>query len=187
MTTFQRYWITTLLVLTSSYASIALGDTLLATGSSILLIDASTNESQTFIASAGGGMFYEEDSEKLYFTGSSNSIQRSDRDGSNITTIIANVGGAIGDLVVDTENSRIIWTQPQDSVIRSSDLDGGNISVLVNGASFAQGLAIDQTNGKLYWTGPGSIESSNLDGSSQSEVLWDDDNFGTYFNLVLNE
>jgi hypothetical protein len=177
--------IVSLFLLLSIFGLPLQADTLIATGRSILLVDIETNEISTFITSGGGGMFFEEDSELLYFVGPNNSIKWANRRGGIIVTLISNVGSTVGDLVVDTVNERIIWTQPDDSIIRSADLDGSNISDHVVGVSFPQGLIIDQSGGKLYWAGASSIESSDLDGSNVTEILFDAEEFGFFQNLTL--
>lgn len=147
-------------------------DTLIS-GSTISIVDAITNEASTFQSAAGGGIFFEETSEKLYFVGPNNSILRSDRDGSNVVSIIADAGGEVADLVVDTTSQKLIWTQPNDALIRSSDLNGSNIANLIVGYSVPQGLVIDQANQKLYWAGFSEIFTAQTDGSGIQSVYLD--------------
>jgi hypothetical protein len=163
--------------------TLAYADILVANGNKIILV--ADDAESVFINQPARALFYEETSQKLYFA-TSTGIFRADRDGKNVTTIIANTGSLIGDLVVDTSNNKIIWTETNETRLRYANLDGSNINVLVNGTSLPSGLIISKENGKLYWSGAGTIESANLNGSGHTEVYLDLDNFGILTGLTLS-
>ncbi len=171
-----------LLLLLFTHSAPLLADVLVATGTAIVKVEDGTPS--TFISQAATSLFYESVSEKLYFSDGTG-IYRADRDGSNVATIIANVGSTVGDLVVDTANEKIIWTEPDETRLRKSDLDGGNIAIHYNGTSLPEGIIIDQDGGKVYWAAAAAIESTNLDGSGYAEIYFDGDNFGVLQFLTL--
>jgi|GEM_PF-4349781 len=140
----------------------------------------------TFLEQPAKALYYERNSEKLYFATDS-AIKRVDSDGTNLTTLIADVGTSIGDLVVDSNNEQIIWTEPDNTRLAYSALDGSNIDVFYLGTSLPAGLALDEDSGKVFWTtGVGSIETTDLQGQNHNEIYFD---FAapSFKNLVIVE
>lgn len=164
----------------------AKAEILVANGSSILRLSDYGNSPQTFVNSSALGMFYDSASQKLYFTGTDNSIKSVSRDGSNLQTVVGNAGSTIPDVVIDNQNSKIIWTDLDNARIRRSDFDGTNIQDIVLGVSEPHGLIIDPSNSFIYWTSLGEIMRAGLNGSSPTSVVADPDG-GFLAHLFLKD
>lgn len=160
----------------------ASADTLVATGSEIKLVSP-TGSVQTFVASAGKAVVYNPTNQKIYYSTTSGTIRRVDRDGTNSVEIIPPVGDNISDIVIDQTHSRLIWTEPMNASIRSADLDGSNASMLVFGASEPTGLFIDQTNSYLYFTAFDGVSRVDLDGSNLTPLFADNYEVLTYLTI----
>ena len=109
------------------------------------------------------------------------SIDRSDLDGGNITTIVPK-GGTFPpkQLQLDKKNGKIYWSDREGMRVMRSNLDGSLIETLVetgNGETdrrdarnWCVGIALDVEGGKIYWTqkgpdnaGEGRIFRANLE------------------------
>jgi hypothetical protein len=109
------------------------------------------------------------------------SIDRSDLDGGNITTIVPK-GGTFTpkQLQLDKKNGKIYWSDREGMRVMRSNLDGSLIETLVetgNGETdrrdarnWCVGIALDVEGGKIYWTqkgpdnaGEGRIFRANLE------------------------
>jgi hypothetical protein len=109
------------------------------------------------------------------------SIDRSDLDGRNITTIVPK-GGTFTpkQLQLDKKNGKIYWSDREGMRVMRSNLDGSLIETLVetgNGETdrrdarnWCVGIALDVEGGKIYWTqkgpdnaGEGRIFRANLE------------------------
>ena len=110
------------------------------------------------------------------------SIERSDLDGKNLTTIIP-VGGTHTpkQLQLDKKNGKLYWSDREGMRVMRASLDGSNIETLVDtsqgdarpgrdATKWCVGIALDVEGGKVYWTqkgpdnaGQGRIFRANLE------------------------
>ena len=110
------------------------------------------------------------------------SIERSDLEGKNLTTIIP-VGGTFTpkQLQLDKKNGKLYWSDREGMRVMRSNLDGSNIETLVDTSvgdsrpgrdarKWCVGIAVDSEGGKFYWTqkgpdnaGEGRIFRANLE------------------------
>jgi DNA-binding beta-propeller fold protein YncE len=109
------------------------------------------------------------------------SVERSDLDGSNVTTVVP-VGGAFTpkQLKIDKKNGKLYWSDREGMRVMRSNLDGSHIETLVETGqgeearrdprNWCVGIAVDTAGGKVYWTqkggdnaGTGSIRRASLD------------------------
>ena len=107
---------------------------------------------------------------KLYWSDfGTETIQRSDPDGSNVETLITGVKP--WGIALDIEGGKIYWVGLfANQGLRRANLDGTNVEVLVQG-TIGQDLALDLQAGKVYWAGSGKIQRANLDGSEVEDVI----------------
>ncbi|HXE05265.1 MAG TPA: hypothetical protein VN579_04700 [Bryobacteraceae bacterium] len=124
-------------------------------------------------------------SKKIYWTNmgkasaNDGSIQRSDLDGGNVTTVVP-AGGAWTpkQLKLDAKHGKLYWSDREGMRIMRSNLDGSHIETLVETGhgdtarkdprNWCVGIALDVDGGKIYWTqkgsgGNGRIFRANLD------------------------
>ncbi len=101
-----------------------------------------------------------------------NSIQRSEFDGSNITTVVSGLSNP-RNIFYDSISDKIYWTDRGTSKIQRSNIDGSNIEDVVTGiGSGLRQLAVDNANNHVYWIqdSTGIIDSgiwrANLDGTN---------------------
>lgn len=99
-------------------------------------------------------------------------IKRAELDGSNVTTILANIQFCVEDIAIDKLNGKLYWTNVCEDRIRSCDLDGSNNTSVLTGQPNVLGLALDPAGGKMYFTDGSTIERADLDGSN-AETLYD--------------
>jgi DNA-binding beta-propeller fold protein YncE len=109
------------------------------------------------------------------------SIERSDLQGKNLTTIIP-VGGTFTpkQLQLDKKNGKLYWSDREGMRVMRSNLDGSGIETLVetghgdadrrDARNWCVGIAVDAEGGKVYWTqkgndnaGQGRIFRANLE------------------------
>lgn len=109
------------------------------------------------------------------------SIDRSDLDGRNLTTIVP-VGGTFTpkQLQLEKKNGKLYWSDREGMRVMRSNLDGSDIETLVetghgdadrrDARNWCVGIALDVEGGKLYWTqkgpdnaGEGRIFRANLE------------------------
>ena len=110
------------------------------------------------------------------------SVERSDFDGSNITSIIR-PGGTFTpkQLQLDEKNRKLYWCDREGMRVMRANLDGSNIETLVDTSEgdprpgkdakkWCVGIAVDAAGGKFYWTqkgpekaGEGRIFRANLE------------------------
>lgn len=116
--------------------------------------------------------------QKIYWNNDvrfSQSIQRSNSDGSGLETVIEgkNFNNSILNMAIDSVGAKIYWADTGLQSIRRADRDGSNVKTLVTGVQAPRSIALDLTNGKIYWTDLSfrQIERSNLDGSGREIVL----------------
>ncbi len=121
---------------------------------------------------------------KIYWTDDqAEVIQRSNEDGSNIETVVANQPKVRG-LDIDTVNGKIYWTA--GSEIRRADLDGSNIETLISNIFVTHfDIKLDVAAGKMYWSHDNlnnNLMRANLDGSG-AEVINSSVQQPTYLSL----
>ena len=95
-------------------------------------------------------------------------IERSDLDGSNLTTIVPKAGTwTPKQLKLDAKHGKLYWSDREGMRIMRANADGSNIETLVETAQGdaarkdarnpgAWGSALDVDGGKVYWTQKGS-------------------------------
>src|ERR1700730_17644218 len=95
------------------------------------------------------------------------SIDRSDIDGKNLTTIIP-AGGTFTpkQIQLDKKNGKLYWSDREGMRVMRSNLDGSAIETLVetghgdadrlDARNWCVGIAVDVNGGKFYWTQKGS-------------------------------
>ncbi|GAB4273484.1 MAG: hypothetical protein Tsb0018_05370 [Opitutales bacterium] len=113
----------------------------------------------------------------LYWTDRSGGlIQRSDLDGSNVTTIVSGIATPEA-MTYDSVNNKIYWLERGTGSISRADIDGSNIeSVISSLGSGLRNIAVDPTNSHVYWAidsaGPSQvIRRANYDGTGTTTIL----------------
>ncbi len=109
------------------------------------------------------------------------SIERSNLDGSNVTTIVKTGGTWTGkQLVLDQHNGKLYWSDREGLRVMRANLDGSALETLVETGrgdearkdqrNWCVGMAVDVAAGKIYWTqkggdnaNAGTIRRANLD------------------------
>lgn len=131
------------------------------------------------------GLAVDLESKKIYWTNmgkasaNDGTIQRSDLDGSNVTTIVPAAGTwTPKQLKLDAKHGKLYWSDREGMRIMRANLDGSDIETLVETAqgdaarkdarNWCVGIALDVDGGKMYWTqkgsgGNGRIFRANLD------------------------
>jgi hypothetical protein len=94
-------------------------------------------------------------------------IERSDLDGGNLTTIVPKAGTwTPKQLKLDAKHGKLYWSDREGMRIMRANIDGSNIETLVETAqgdvarkdarNWCVGIALDVDGGKVYWTQKGS-------------------------------
>jgi len=109
------------------------------------------------------------------------SIERSNLDGSNVTTIVKTGGTWTGkQLVLDKKNGKLYWSDREGLRVMRVNLDGSKLETLVETGrgdearkdqrNWCVGMALDLAGGKIYWTqkggdnaNAGTIRRANLE------------------------
>jgi DNA-binding beta-propeller fold protein YncE len=109
------------------------------------------------------------------------SIERSNLDGSNVTTIVKAGGTWTGkQLVLDKANGKLYWSDREGLRVMRANLDGSGLETLIETGrgdearkdqrNWCVGMAVDVAGGKIYWTqkggdnaNVGTIRRANLD------------------------
>ncbi len=119
------------------------------------------------------GIVVDTASKKIYWTNMGNvsandgTIERSDLDGSNLTTIVPKAGTwTPKQLKLDAKHGKLYWSDREGMRIMRANVDGSNIETLVETAqgdaarkdarNWCVGIALDVDGGKVYWTQKGS-------------------------------
>jgi DNA-binding beta-propeller fold protein YncE len=119
------------------------------------------------------GIVVDTESKKIYWTNMGNvsandgTIERSDLDGGNLTTIVPKAGTwTPKQLKLDAKHGKLYWSDREGMRIMRANLDGSNIETLVETAqgdaarkdatNWCVGIALDIDGGKVYWTQKGS-------------------------------
>ena len=118
------------------------------------------------------GLIVDVEAAHIYWTNMGNpnandgSIDRSDIDGKNLTTIIA-AGGTFTpkQIQLDKKNGKLYWSDREGMRVMRSNLDGSAIETLVetghddadrrDARNWCVGIAVDVDDGKVYWTQKG--------------------------------
>jgi len=108
------------------------------------------------------------------------SIERSNLDGSNVTTIVKTGGTWTGkQLFLDTRNGKLYWSDREGLRVMRANLDGSGLETLIETGrgdearkdqrNWCVGMAVDVAGGKIYWTqkggdnaNAGTIRRANL-------------------------
>ncbi len=119
------------------------------------------------------GIVVDTASKHIYWTNMGNvsandgTIERSDLDGSNLTTIVPKAGTwTPKQLKLDAKHGKLYWSDREGMRIMRANLNGSNIETLVETAqgdearkdarNWCVGIALDVDGGKVYWTQKGS-------------------------------
>jgi DNA-binding beta-propeller fold protein YncE len=112
-------------------------------------------------------------SKKIYWTNmgkvsaNDGTIERSDLDGANLTTIVP-AGGTFTpkQLKLDSKHGKLYWSDREGMRIMRANVDGTQLETLVETAqgdaarkdatNWCVGIALDVDSGKVYWTQKGS-------------------------------
>ncbi len=106
---------------------------------------------------------------KLYWSDfGTQTIQRSNPDGSNVETLITGVKP--WGIALDIEGGKIYWISLTNQGLKRANLDGTNVEVIVPGTT-GQELALDLQADMVYWTSGSKIQRANLDGSVVEDVI----------------
>ena len=134
------------------------------------------------------GLIVDAEAAHIYWTNMGNpnandgSIDRSDIDGKNLTTIIS-AGGTFTpkQIQLDKKNGKLYWSDREGMRVMRSNLDGSDVETLVDTSQgdsrpgkdarkWCVGIAVDADGGKFYWTqkgndnaGQGRIFRANLE------------------------
>ncbi len=85
-------------------------------------------------------------------------VQRSDMDGSNVTTIVSGISTPEA-MTYDSVNKKIYWLERDTATIFRADIDGSNSETVISGLGTGlRNIAVDPTNSQIYW----AIDSANL-------------------------
>jgi DNA-binding beta-propeller fold protein YncE len=171
----------------------------LSLGSGGRVLSANTDGSDLKVILTGrnagpDGIVVDTASKKIYWTNMGNvsandgTIERSDLDGSNLTTIVPKAGTwTPKQLKLDAAHGKLYWSDREGMRIMRANLDGSDIETLVETAqgdaarkdatNWCVGIALDVEGGKIYWTqkgsgGNGRIFRSSLEGKN-IELLFD--------------
>ncbi len=119
------------------------------------------------------GIVVDSATQKIYWTNMGNvsandgTIERSDLDGGNLTTIVPKAGTwTPKQLKLDAKHGKLYWSDREGMRIMRANLDGSDIQTLVetaqgdaarkDAANWCVGIALDVEGGKVYWSQKGS-------------------------------
>ena len=111
---------------------------------------------------------------KLYWTEwDTESIRRSNLDGSSVEDLVITGLDAPGGLALDVAGGKMYWTDWDTDKIQRSNLDGSSVEDLITGLTSPYAIALDVAGGKMYWTDgvADKIQRSNLDGSGVEDLI----------------
>ena len=111
---------------------------------------------------------------RMYWTEwNTESIRRSDLDGSGIENLVTTGLAAPGGIALDVAGGKMYWTDWGTDKIQRSNLDGSGVEDLITGLTSPYAIALDVAGGKMYWTDAiaDKIQRSNLDGSGVEDLI----------------
>ena len=111
---------------------------------------------------------------RMYWTEwDTESIRRSDLDGSGIENLVTSGLDAPGGIALDVAGGKMYWTDWDKDKIQRSNLDGSDVEDLITGLTSPYAIALDVAGGKMYWTDgiADKIQRSNLDGSGVEDLI----------------
>ncbi len=119
-------------------------------------------------------------------SGSGNSVQRANLDGSSPERIYEQFASTPRGLAIDPRNSKIYWTGYSAANLQRANLDGNVREVLISSTGRSlYGLDIDLASDKLYMTDfqQNLLQRVNLDGTGTENIPLRDSN-GNVFSLA---
>ena len=108
---------------------------------------------------------------RLYWTETeSDTVRRSDLDGSNIATLVTIPGDDPDGLSLDSMRGTMYWSAFSADRIYRANLDGSNPTIISNAVDGPDGIRADSSATALYWVEhtAGQVVRSNHDGSAQT-------------------
>ncbi|MEM9823161.1 MAG: DUF5050 domain-containing protein, partial [Bacteroidota bacterium] len=114
-------------------------------------------------------------------------VQRGALDGSNSSSIFADVIFEPISVTVDADNNHIYWGDRGSKAILRSNLDGSNITTITDGAFAARAITIDHTNNKIYYgdANVARLYRMDLDGSNR-ELIFSDNLGSAIYGIALD-
>jgi hypothetical protein len=110
----------------------------------------------------------------MYWTDqNTDSIQRADQDGSNVTTLLSQSSELSG-LALDLDAGKMYYANRSPNTVYRANLDGsGSESLFTNYSGDITSMALDTAGGKMYWVDPGidKIQRANLDGTGVENLV----------------
>jgi DNA-binding beta-propeller fold protein YncE len=157
-------------------------------GGRVLSVNDDGSDLQVVLAGRNAGpdgIVVDAASKKIYWTNmgkvsaDDGTIERSDLDGGNLTTIVPASGTwTPKQLKLDSAHGKLYWSDREGMRIMRANIDGSKIETLVetaqgdvarkDAANWCVGIALDVAGGKVYWTqkgkgGDGRIFRANLE------------------------
>jgi len=108
---------------------------------------------------------------KLYYSGGSKRIYRSNLDGSDFEVLMDDASQPF-EIALDLNSNKMYWTETTGK-IRRANLDGTSAEDILTGLTNPQGLVIDMNGRKIYWSESGKIRNSSLDGTNIQDIFSD--------------
>ena len=109
---------------------------------------------------------------RLYWTELSGRLRRVNLDGTNVETLVSNLGNPYGITVAD---SKVYWAEEIDEnsgKIQRANLNGTNIETLAEVQGIPLDLSVDTTAGKVYWANSLSgIQRTDINGGEVETVV----------------
>ncbi len=121
------------------------------------------------------GICVDNGNQNIYWTDyGTNTIQRSDFDGSNLEVLVFTGLDVPCGIAVDETNQKMYWTDWGNHTIKRSNMDGSNIEVLFDSSQVDApvGITLDIANGYFYFAdeNTGKIQRADLDGGNLTDI-----------------
>ena len=109
---------------------------------------------------------------RLYWTEFSGRIRRVNLDGTELDTLLSDIGSPYGIIVVD---NKVYWAEEIDDnsgKIQRANPNGTNVETLAKVQGLPTGISVDTAAGKIYWANSlGGIQRTNIDGGEVEVVV----------------